>query len=408
MAAYVAHNTTFNTTAGNKSNAPTPAVGELIVVIAAHTGVATAATVSDNQGGTYTEVASALKATSADRVGVWIRNSLIASAVAHTVSTSAAASTGGGLVTIRISGMSKTGSAALKKSAKQDNQAAGTPAPVLASAALTGNMLIGAVFNATSPATMTPPSTWTEEVTNGDVGYSTPPTGLEWVHKDSGFTGTTVTWGSASASAFCSIVVELDTSASATQFNQACAVGMTGTVAVAKRAGKLINVGATLTPATVKQVGKPVALSMTGTPAATKQVNKIVALGLTGTVTAAATKVFLQLCAVGMTATVAGSRQVNKAVALTMTGTVAVSKRVAKTIAVGATMTTAGTKLIGKNIALGLTATAGVVKLIAKNIALTMTTAVSGTGETVAPEPTAARVSLSELGEHNRIIGGPA
>jgi hypothetical protein len=46
---------TWNTTAGDKTNAFTPAVGDLIVAVAPATGVATSA-VSDDQGGTYTKI----------------------------------------------------------------------------------------------------------------------------------------------------------------------------------------------------------------------------------------------------------------------------------------------------------------------------------------------------------------
>src|SRR5262249_36569936 len=83
-----------------------------------------------------------------------------------------------------------------------------TPAPVFGASALTGNVTLGAVFNANNPAAMTPPTSWTEQ---NDTGYNTPTTGQEYVSRDSGFTGTTITWGNASGSAFSAITVELDT-----------------------------------------------------------------------------------------------------------------------------------------------------------------------------------------------------
>jgi hypothetical protein len=82
---------------------------------------------------------------------------------------------------------------------------------VFGAAPFTTNSILGAVFNAANPATMTPPATgtWTE---HDDVGYNTPATGMETVTLDSGFTSTTVTWGSSCASAFAAFAVEFDAS----------------------------------------------------------------------------------------------------------------------------------------------------------------------------------------------------
>jgi hypothetical protein len=211
---------TFTTTAGSKTLTATPAVGDLIVVFVAATGVVTSTSygVSDNNTdghGTYLRITTALKATSADGLAAFVRADPIQRAVSTIWTTSGdTASTGGGLAVWRINGLTLTALQAVRQSAVQSNQAAaGTPAPVLGAAALTGNPLVGAIFNATNPATMTPPTSWTEDA---DVGYATPTTGLEAVHIASGFTGSTVTWGGTSGSAFCSMVVELSTAAGQT------------------------------------------------------------------------------------------------------------------------------------------------------------------------------------------------
>jgi hypothetical protein len=219
MASVVATNLTWNTTAGNKGVAPTPNVGELIVVIAAASGMASGITVSDNQvGGTYTQIATfAVNNASADCIGVFIRNNLITISAAHSITAAEGTSTGGGLCSIRVAGMQKVGTSANRtvsppgQFGKQQNQAAGTPAPILPAAALAGNLLIGAVLTLSNITTNTlPPSGWTEQQ---DAGYNTPATGIEVVTIDSGFTGTTVTWGGATATGFASLVIELDTSA---------------------------------------------------------------------------------------------------------------------------------------------------------------------------------------------------
>lgn len=128
-----------------------------------------------------------------------------------TIESGADAGAGSIISVYTIAGMSRAGASAVRQSAGQSNQGSGTPAPAFASSALTGNVCLGAVYNATNPAGMTPPGSWTE---GGDSGYTTGQvSGLETCHRNSGETGTTITWGSSSASAFASAIVELDASA---------------------------------------------------------------------------------------------------------------------------------------------------------------------------------------------------
>lgn len=205
---------TFNTTSGNKNSGSfTSAAGAQLIVILAHSGSTSTAAPTDNHPdglGTYSQINAAVKAASADRLSVWARNALTGSAAATTVTHAPGSTTGGGLCVLSVSGVSRLGAAAARQSAIQSNQAAGgTPTPALSSAALTGNPVIGAVFNATSPAGLTQRTGYTEQM---DQGYSTPTTGLEVMSRDSGETASSIAWGGTSASAFCSIAVELDTS----------------------------------------------------------------------------------------------------------------------------------------------------------------------------------------------------
>lgn len=201
---------TFTTTSGTKTVTATPAVGDLIIIITAHTGnTSTTAPTDDNNAGRYTLINTAVKNTSADTMKAWIRNDFIRAASSTIFTHAPGASTGGGLAVLKVTGMLRCGiTGGVLQSAIQSNQGAATPAPAFSTAALTGNACIGAVFNATSPATMTAPASWTER---NDSGYSTPTTGLETASRDSGETGTTITWGSASGSAFCSLILELNT-----------------------------------------------------------------------------------------------------------------------------------------------------------------------------------------------------
>lgn len=131
--------------------------------------------------------------------------------------------TGAGGAVVWVAGMTKTGSTAALQFAGTDNNltSGGTPACTFGSAVQTGNTVLGLVGNNTNPATITFPSGFTELVDNG---FATPTSGAEVAAKDTGFTGTTVTWGSTSGSRGVAIAVELDASSGSTY-------AVTGTVA---------------------------------------------------------------------------------------------------------------------------------------------------------------------------------
>jgi len=227
MASVTHAGTTWDTNAGNKTVTATPAVGDLIVVITGVSGLtAGASSVSDNQAdgkGTYTQISSDFTGFSTQGcLNAWVRNALI-SAASSTVFTAVEPGTsGGGLSVLRISGMSIVGLGAVRGAGGQSSGTAATaPAPVLlrrigatfsgTQAALTANTVIGAVCNGATAASMSPRSSplYTEDFDNG---YSTPGTGLEVMHINSGETASTITWGSNSATTFASIAVELDVS----------------------------------------------------------------------------------------------------------------------------------------------------------------------------------------------------
>ena len=217
---------TFNTTSGTKTVTATPAVGDLIIIITAHSGNTSTAAPTDNQtGGTYTLINSAVKATSADTMRVWVRNNLISSATSTIFTHAPGTTTGGGLVVIDCQGMDKAGSSAIVQSAIQSNAAAGTPAPVFATAPNSANAIIGAVFNARNPAALTPRTNYTELY---DSGYNNPATGLEVMADNSGETSATITWGGSAGTVFASLVVELE--ASVTHATTGTLTGQIGSV----------------------------------------------------------------------------------------------------------------------------------------------------------------------------------
>lgn len=199
----------------NTSGAFTPAVDDLLIVF-----VVGSATVTDagdtltNSGVTFTRFLSATYAASVNAIHGYVANALVPSATSQSVTFTPTDTANGTVIFVcRVAGMTRTGLNAIRQSAKEDNQGAGgTPAPAFASAALTGNPTLGVIGNNTNPAGLTEPTGWTEPASTGDLGYATPTTGGEYVFRDSGFTGTTITWGGTSASVFGSIIVELDSS----------------------------------------------------------------------------------------------------------------------------------------------------------------------------------------------------
>ncbi len=210
---------TFTTTAGVKTVVATPTLGDMIIVIVAATGVASGLGVTDNNtdghgNPGYTPIVTCIKNASADSMTAFVRADPIRKAVSTTWTTSGdGASTGGGLYVMRITGATLSGAAFIRQSGHQDNGAvAGTPTSALGvGAALTANSLITVMWNTTNAApTLTVPTGWFA-TNSGDVNanYNTPGTGIQGTHIDTGFTGSTVTWGSTSASAFGALAFEM-------------------------------------------------------------------------------------------------------------------------------------------------------------------------------------------------------
>jgi len=193
----------------------TPAADDLLVVFCSFTGTIEGPAVfaaTDDQGGTYTRIASTSRGPATNFLVIFVRNQLVASAVGHiiTVTCTGDAATGNVTHVYRVSGMSRVGQGAVRQWARQEQVSSGsTPAPVFQDAPLTGNTILGAVHSATATApTVIEPSGWTE---GADDKHLTPDHGLESCFINSGFTTKTVTWGGTVVAVHCNIVVELDT-----------------------------------------------------------------------------------------------------------------------------------------------------------------------------------------------------
>lgn len=213
MAAVTHRVTTADTGATpNTSGAFTPDAGDLIVVlVSASDTVNDPLTVTLSTGVNLTRIRRETYSSGATGfpMELWVADDLVTAATATsqsvTVNAAGDAATGTNISVFTISSMGWAGSRAVRQSAGQSNQAAATPAPVFASAVLTQNPCIGFIINVSNPAGVSPPASWSE---GSDTAYTNPTTGIETASRNSGETGTTITWGSASATGFGSIVAE--------------------------------------------------------------------------------------------------------------------------------------------------------------------------------------------------------
>jgi hypothetical protein len=214
MAAVTSLGNSFSTASGTHTVTATPAVGDIIIIITASTGNTSAATpTDDNSSGVYVEIGSgAVMNASGDTMRAFARTTPIPAAVSTVFTHAPGTSTGGGLLVLKATGMTRFGALAAAQSlAVQNNQGAATPAPVLGGTPQSANPVVTAVFNNTNTAGLTKRTGYTDRTGAAGVGYTLPTTGFECCTIDSAESSATITWGSASASAFCSLALELDT-----------------------------------------------------------------------------------------------------------------------------------------------------------------------------------------------------
>ena len=281
MAAVVAEfdstQSSANTNQYAKLLAPASADYLLVVLVVASATVDPGDVTSD-VGITFTKVTSALFNASADTLYVFVANQLSGEENPTVTFDCTGDNATGAIIGVAIvTGMSKTGAAAIRQSKIVQNQAAGgTPAVTFDAACLTGSITLGLVGNKSSPAGVVHPAGWTERY---DSGYSLPTTGGEIITRDSGFTGTTITWGGTSATAFGVIGVELDTAAIVQLESQLAAASTSSAALDATR--PIVSAAAALSSATALAVAeRPIASALAAASAS------VAALGAERTVVA--------------------------------------------------------------------------------------------------------------------------
>jgi hypothetical protein len=191
----------------------TPANNDLLCAFAGVSQSAATGSMTDSLGGAWTAITTRPHGGGVNKTWFFCRNTL-SNGAALTVTMDVTGDDGSGaLIHVhRISGMTRTGAAAvLQFSGATDGLSGATPAATFSAAAQTGNPTVGMVYNsAVTAANVTEPTGWTEA---SDNGHATPDRGMETVFRNSGFTGTVITWGSTSGAQFSVITAELDTSA---------------------------------------------------------------------------------------------------------------------------------------------------------------------------------------------------
>ena len=357
------HRATINSTTNASSYASasfTPTAGDLLVLLASPSGVTAAGSATASANGiTFTRLTATATRASVDVVEMFVANQLVPaspSAMTVTYATGAAATGAIGFVT-SIAGMLAAGPAVVRQQVGSNQAAGATPAITFGGVCLTGNTVVAACFNATSPATLTPPTSFTERA---DVGYATPTRGGESVTRNSGHTSATVTWASTSATACATVGIELDTTlctgavalAATDTISTAAVVGVVGDVALAATAtitatasvaggGGSFNVDAALAATdaitAAAQVGKVTGATLAATDTITTAgvVGKATGATLAGTATTTATAV------------VAASTGATLAATATITAVAVVGVSSSATIAATATITAAGTTTSG-------------------------------------------------------------
>lgn len=195
----------------------TPAVDDLFYVFAVMAATGTPSC-TDNNGGTYTPLGTAVFNGGSSTLAWFARAAKLANTTSTIVTVTTSGGSGGQIVVEAVSGMRRVGAASIRNSGFQDGtgggDGGGTPVVTLASSgvALTTSVTLGAVGINDSAGVMTEPSGWTERQQAGQG--ATPNVGLETITRDSGFSGTSVTWGaSAGGNPFSAVILELDGSA---------------------------------------------------------------------------------------------------------------------------------------------------------------------------------------------------
>lgn len=193
---------------GDRTASITPSTSELIVAFASFSDNTQAApTMTDDRGGAYTLIARASWGGGVNNSAVYVRNTLTTTRATHVVKLDTDTNSAGEIELVNVSGMSRTGAAAvLQVGSASEQSATTTPSVSFGAATLSSSIIIGGV--ASGDTTTTPPSGWNEL---RDASQATPTTALEIASKAS-YTSSSVTWGATQSTGYAALAIELDAS----------------------------------------------------------------------------------------------------------------------------------------------------------------------------------------------------
>lgn len=191
-------------------NTFTPAAGDLIVVFASWAGVdPTLVTLSavDDQGGTYAVAAEISRQANQHTFGVFVREqAAVASPTVVTITTTGDSATGNNTHVYRVANPGAFGSAAVVQTALLPDQVTGTPGFTFGAPVDTNNPTIGAVASTAASPLAAAPVGWTS---GADDTHASPVNSVQSVFRNSGFSGTGVTWSASIGSDWAGAMVEI-------------------------------------------------------------------------------------------------------------------------------------------------------------------------------------------------------
>lgn len=217
--------TSTSNTNSYASGSFTPAANDLLIVMVNCSGTdQNPATLTDSQSIGFDQIGFTTYNSAGDAVYVFAARKLAAnSSMTVTFDCTGNNATGCIICVFRIAG---SDGVYIRQVGTGSGAASTAPTVVLGTAVLTGNCVVGIAGNGANPAALTNPGSWSEL---GDTGYNTPATGQEAASRNSGETGSTITWGSNSGTAWGAAVVEIYTSGAGAESSNSVGNGYYGT-----------------------------------------------------------------------------------------------------------------------------------------------------------------------------------
>lgn len=208
VSVYRAVATGTTATAGNVTATITPALKDLFVVFAFAAGTGVGATLTDNNTnlgdvGAYTLAQSVTFGGS--KLHAYVRNSLLRGTTSTIVTFDPGASSTAAALAVIAIGSQNVAMPAAQLQGQTATGAAGVATVTLPTSSQTEDLTLIALANTTNPPGLTAPAGWTNRSNIGAAG----PIGLIAATRDSGFTGTAITWGTNPVTTWGSIALEI-------------------------------------------------------------------------------------------------------------------------------------------------------------------------------------------------------